>query len=283
MTAVKTNAKHLVLDLLLAADNGTFTASGALSVREAIAACQLFGIRENSVRVALARLSAEGFIMAASRGSYCLGPNALELAGEVATWRTAEQRVRPWSGEFIAVYTGALGRADRPALRKRERALDMLGFRELERGLFVRPDNIETNISNVRQRLYSLGLEKEASVFIASEFDPQRSTLIHSLWNGTALNASYLQTHQQLEQWLRHADQLEPDVAARESFLLGGSAIRQVVFDPLLPEPFVDVNARQQFVTTVKQFDQVGHAIWQRFYGSQHIEPQTARSSLSIH
>lgn len=271
---MKTNAKHLILDLLLAADNGS-TASGVLSVRKAIVASQLFGIQENSVRVTLARLAAEGFIEAAGRGNYRLGPNALELAGEVANWRTAEQCVRPWSGEFIAAHTGALGRANRPALRKRERALGILGFRELERGLFVRPDNIEADISTVRQRLYSLGLEKEVTVFIASEFEPQRSSVIHSLWNGAALNASYLQTQQQLEQWLRRADQLEPDVAARESFLLGGHAIRQVVFDPLLPAPFVDVNARQQFVAIVKQFDQVGHSLWQRFYELKPIFAQS--------
>jgi phenylacetic acid degradation operon negative regulatory protein len=88
---MKANAKHLILDLLLAFDE-------ALSAKDAIAACQLFGVSDNSVRVALARLSAEGLIEAAERATYRLSATALELAGDVATWRTAEQRVRTWNG-----------------------------------------------------------------------------------------------------------------------------------------------------------------------------------------
>ena len=64
--------------------------------------------------------------------------------------------------------------------------------------------------------------------------------------------------------WLAHAPSLEPDVAARESFLLGSKAIRQVVFDPLLPEPWVDVAERHRFVESVHAFDQAGHLIWRK-------------------
>ena len=58
-----------------------------------------------TVRVALARLSAEGLIEAAERATYRLSATALELAGDVATWRTAEQRVRTWNGGYIAVFS----------------------------------------------------------------------------------------------------------------------------------------------------------------------------------
>jgi phenylacetic acid degradation operon negative regulatory protein len=144
---MKANAKHLILDLLLAFDE-------ALSAKDAIAACRLFGISENSVRVALARLSAEGLIEAAERATYRLSPTALELAGDIATWRTAEQRVRTWHGDYIAVFSAGLGRTDRTALRKRERALQLLGFRELHKGLHIRPDNIEDSILTRVNRLY---------------------------------------------------------------------------------------------------------------------------------
>ena len=52
-TAMAPNPKHLILNLLMAAD-------GPLTSREAVGACALFGIRENSVRVALVRLAAAG-------------------------------------------------------------------------------------------------------------------------------------------------------------------------------------------------------------------------------
>lgn len=255
---MKPKARNLIMDLLLASEGQP------LAVREFISGCGLFGINENNVRVALARLSTEGLIEAAGRGSYQLSAAAHELADEVATWRSAEQRVRPWTGGYLAVHCGALGRSDRRALRRRDRALQMLGFRELERGLLVRPDNIEDRVETVRQRLHTLGLEREASVFVAQGFDAARESRIRGLWNGKALNSSYRKLRARLEAWMEQAPALEPDVAAREAFVLGGQAIREVVFDPLLPEPLVDVAARQAFVDTVRRFDRHGQAIWRQ-------------------
>ena len=75
---MKLNARHLILDLMLATSEHTLTA------REAILACRIFDISENSVRVALVRLSAEGLIEGAGRGSYRLAAAALELAATIA-------------------------------------------------------------------------------------------------------------------------------------------------------------------------------------------------------
>ena len=257
---MKLNARHLILDLLLA------STSHQLSVREAITACRIFAISENSVRVALVRLSADGLVQAAGRGHYRLGPQALGLAGDVATWRSAEQRVRPWSGDWLTVFSASLGRSNRTALKHRERALQMLGFRELEQGLHVRPNNIEHDLDSVRQRLHKLGLEAEASVFVSSHWAQDEK--LRALWNGHELNERYAQLQQQLEAWMQSAAELDAETAARESFLLGGNAIRHIVFDPLLPEPLVNVAARLQFVATVRKFDQIGHHIWQTLYAT---------------
>jgi phenylacetic acid degradation operon negative regulatory protein len=235
-----------------------------LSARDAISSCALFGIRENSVRVALARLSADGMIEAEARGTYRIGPKATEVAEDVRAWRTAESRVRTWSGAWIVVHCGALARSDRASLRQRDRALQMLGFRELDRGLFVRPDNLVGGVAEVRSRLYKLGLDPEAAVFAATGFDAERDARARSLWNGKALTRSYMQMRQRLEKWLTRAKNLDVDVAARESFLLGNDAIRSLVFDPLLPDPLADVDERRAFADTVLEFDRVGHEIWRK-------------------
>ena len=257
---MKPKARNLILDLLVAADGQP------LSARDAITACALFNITANNVRVALVRLTAEGLIEAAGRGSYRLGPSAMDLAGEVAGWRGIEQRVRPWSGAYLAVHSGALGRSDRQALRRRQRALDMLGFRELERGLHVRPDNLGDGVEQVRTRLYALGLERSASIFVANGFDGARSAQLQKLWDLRGLNTRYRKLREQLRSWMDRCDELEPEVAAREAFLLGGKAIHQVVFDPLLPAPLVDAQARHDFVETVREFDRRGRQIWQNLY-----------------
>jgi phenylacetic acid degradation operon negative regulatory protein len=45
-------------------------------------------------------------------------------------------------------------------------------------------------------------------------------------------------------------------------YRVGDQAIRNLVFDPLLPEPLVDVAARADFTNTVLRFDAAGHHIW---------------------
>jgi len=254
------NPRRLVLSLLLAAQGE------ALSAREAVVACDLFGIRENAARVTLARLATSGLIENAGRGSYRLTPRASGFASEIASWRDAEKRLRKWTGQYVAVHSGALPRADRSALRRRDRALRLLGLRELEAGLSLRPDNLEGGVDGARRRLRSLGLEDEATVFVAGGFDPEREARVRSLWDGRALSSGYTKTRAELDRWLGQAGKLAPDVAARESFLMGDRAIRQLVFDPLLPEPLVDGEARRAFVDSLRRFDSAGRSIWRTFY-----------------
>jgi phenylacetic acid degradation operon negative regulatory protein len=250
--------RQLILRLLLGA-------GGALSARDAVRACALFDIPANGARVALARLAASGRVDAAARGAYRLGRGASALAADVGGWREANRRTRPWRGRWIAVHVGALGRSDRVALRARERALGLLGLRELDRGLYLRPDNLAGGVAAVRERLARLGLDRQATVFEAGRFDAEGERRARALWDGSALARGYRATRARLERWLAGAQRLELAVAARESFLLGDEAIRQLVFDPLLPSPLVDEAARAAFVEAVIRFDAAGHDIWNAF------------------
>jgi phenylacetic acid degradation operon negative regulatory protein len=144
----------------------------------------------------------------------------------------------------------------------------MLGFRPFERGLHIRPDNIEQHVDAVRQRLYKLGLDRDAAVFLAAGLDPERDACVRRLWDGAALTQTYRQLRCQLEEWLASANGLALETAARESFFLGGNAIHQLVFDPLLPAPFVDTAERHAFIEAVHRFDDAGRAIWNRFFAS---------------
>jgi phenylacetic acid degradation operon negative regulatory protein len=264
------NPRHLILNLLLGAGGNALTAG------QAVASCALFGVGENSTRVALARLAAAGLIEGAGHGSYSLGPKAEELAAEVAGWREVERRVCEWHGGWIAVHVGALGRSHRTALRQRHRALGLLGLVEFERGLHLRPDNLAGGVAAVRARLLKLGLEPAAPVFVATGFDATREQRARALWDGRALTRRYLDTRRRLDDWLAQAGALAPDVAARESFQLGHDAIRALVFDPLLPEPLVDTQARRAFVEAVLRFDAAGQTIWKHF-----LEAHRTRLAMS--
>jgi phenylacetic acid degradation operon negative regulatory protein len=256
---MKPCVKSLVLELLVA-KNGV-----PLQVREAIVACELFGISENNVRVTLARLTIEALLEGAGRGSYQLGPQARDISAQLFEWRNVEQHLRPWDGSYLMVACNALGRSDRNILRQRERALHMLGFAELDKDLYVRPNNISPDIESLRRRLIELGLEPAALVFQARGFEEAQTQRIQNLWKGELLDDSYRRHCEQLESWTLRAGRLKPDMAARESFILGREGIRQIVFDPLLPEPMVDVALRTEFFACTQRFVDRGHQIWRTF------------------
>lgn len=64
MTIAKLNARDLIVDLLLGLQGRE------ISIKQIIIAARLFEISENSIRVAVTRLSSEGVIEAIERGVY---------------------------------------------------------------------------------------------------------------------------------------------------------------------------------------------------------------------
>ena len=249
------SARELLLKLLVARVNH------ALDAADAIRACALFGITANSVRVALNRLLVSGLVESVGRGQYRLGPAGAATGREVAQWRQAASRLQPWDGSWVMALPP---RGERKAMRDGQRALDMLGFRALDAGLFVRPDNLAGSVPRMRQRLLDLGLDASAHVLQARELDATREAQARRLWDTKAIAAGYTRTQRLLQTSLARLPQLAPDEAARVAWHAGDAAIRQLVFDPLLPEPLVSAATRDAFIASVVAYHQAGLAIWRR-------------------
>lgn len=256
--------RSLILSLMLGAET---RGSTELSVRELLAACALFGLPGNTVRVALARAVTAGLLATPRRGCYALGPEARPLAHEVGRWRRSAALMSSWTGEWIAIHVGATGRSDRTALRARERAFGLLGFAEFERGLHLRPDNLTGGVEALRTRLQALlppGTEA-GTMFVLRALAVSDEQRARQLWDTATLDSTYRETTARLSAWLDSAHTLALHQAARESFEIGHDAIRQLMFDPLLPAPLVDAQARTRFMHAVARYDDAGKAIWQRF------------------
>jgi phenylacetic acid degradation operon negative regulatory protein len=255
----------LLLRLLTVADEETLTAA------EAVRAGALFDMTENSVRVTMARLTQAGLVEAVDAAIYRLGAKGQKLGADVAAWSTVDQRVTEWDSTWIAVTTGGLPRSDRKVLRARARALSLLGFRELDTGLYLRPNNLSGGVDTVRARLLDLGLGEEAAVFKASVFDSVRQEKALSLWSDMQLEASYKEISQRLNDWLATKDKLPREAALRDVYLLGDAGIRSVIFDPLLPAPLVNETERQQFFATVRRFNNEGRRLWYAFFKESNL------------
>ncbi|HEV7553888.1 MAG TPA: PaaX family transcriptional regulator C-terminal domain-containing protein [Kofleriaceae bacterium] len=255
------SAKRIVLELLTAAH------PNESPVAQLVRACEVVGVDDNNVRVVLARLVAAGTVEPSGRGVYRLGRAARPLTEQVLSWRELDKQVRRWDGGWAFVQLAHLPRSDRAALRRRERALRLLGFRELERGLAVRPDNLVGGVAALRDRLVALGVDEQAIVTRASDLDIATEARARRLWDAERLTQSYRHTAERIERWLVAAADLSPRVAAREAFWFGGDVLRKIMYDPRLPEPLVDVAARRALVDAARRLDVAGRRIWAGLFG----------------
>lgn len=268
--------KKIILGLLLARRNQP------LSAKVAIRACALFDLTENNVRVTLVRLSADGLIQSPKRGLYVLGPVAEKTALDVSGWRQASERLQAWNRGWIMLLTQPLlGSAERGDRKRWRSALSMLGMRELEAGVWLRPDNFRDGSEAVRERSVRLGLPRQALVFHASHMDDATQKRAEGLWDVHELEEGYREQTVFLKKWLSGWEQMDPEQAARESYLYGTTAIRRLVFDPWLPEEMVDSPARARYFETVREFDSTGQEIWRRVFKSDGAMPVDTSSSKS--
>ncbi len=273
-------ARSLTLDLL------SSLRGEAMPVAALVSAAGLFGIDENALRVAIARLLSAGQIARDERGQYRLGEAAHAIDQRVLGWRTAELRITRWSGGWWMVRSGTLPHARSRERRAREHALRMLGFAELGAGLWLRPDNLRASLSELQAELRELGLEADALVALVRELDPASEAHARRLWKRDALALSYRRSLKELAASEARLARLPEDKAMVESFLLGGRVIRDLVLDPLLPEPLAPEDDRRALVQAMRRYDRTGRRAWASFlarHGAPHVStPAHGERTLAL-
>jgi phenylacetic acid degradation operon negative regulatory protein len=268
--AMQPTARSLVLDLLSTLRRGT------MPVRALVEAGTILGIEENNIRVSVARLYASHRIERDERGRYRLGPAVAAMGGRLQNWRKLDSATRVWNGHWIAVHQSKLGRG--PDRRGRERSLDLMGFRELETGFFLRPDNLKGGIGETRTRLVALvqipGLQKcpIGRVFAVSNLDPTSDLEARSLWDTNAIAHEDREACASLRESEVRLTRLSNDEAMAESFLVGGRVLRQLARHPLLPAEILPPAPLADLIAAMKHYDELGRGAWATFL-SRHDVP----------
>lgn len=267
--------RSLILDLL------TTLRRGSMPVAALVRAGTLFGIAEGSLRVALSRLLAEGRVERDERGRYRLGAAAEPIRGVVGAWRHLDRRTRPWNGDWIGVHGPERGARRGPG-RRPAQALRLLGFERLAPGLRVRPANRVDGVDGVRATLVALGLPDDALVFELGALDPDTDARARGLWDAAALDRGYRDSREKLLASAARLPGLSEEEAMVESFREGGRVIQQLVLDPLLPEPLVDVEARRALVETLRDYDRLGRDAWAGFLGRYDVPHRSAPADTGL-
>ena len=271
---MKPTARSFLLDLLSTLRRGTMPVSALVE------SAGLFGIAENSVRVALTRLLAAGQVERDARGRYRLGEAARAVEQRVTSWRDVERRLRSWDGSWVGVIEGR--GAGRVAGRQRERALRMLGLRALRPALCVRPNNLRGGVAALRGELARLGLPPGDLVVELRELDDVTDARSRELWESEELGAAHRALRREIEESARRLDALPVERSMVESFLLGGRAIRQLVLDPLLPDAIAPGDERRALLERMRAYDRQGRTAWSAFLARYDVPHRRAPADTRL-
>jgi phenylacetic acid degradation operon negative regulatory protein len=258
---VELTAKSFILDLLSTLGRGT------MPVAALVEAAGLFGIAENSLRVALTRLTSTGLVERDRRGRYRMGRGAEAVARRVGSWRELERGLRAWDASWVGVLAGprSSGNQARSRRGRRERALRLLGLRSLTPELALRPDNLPGGVAAVRGELADLGLPPGHLVFCLRDLDPVTDVRARACWEGDALRAAHRALRSRVEDGLARLGGQSTEQAMVESFRLGGQVIRQLILDPRVPDEIVPGDERRALVETMRRYDVLGRRAWAAF------------------
>lgn len=254
---METTAKSLVLDMLAVARRGD------MPVAALVEAGSFFGIAENNVRVNVSNLFAAGRIVRDERGHYRLAEGEVAKVGQAARWIRLESEQVAWRGGWIAVHSPKLGRGAPRA--RRERALDRLGFRELEAGLYVRPDNRRGGVDGLRSDFFAyLDSSDEAPlVYGVHDLGAETEARARALWDSEDFPGRHDALCDRLVESGRSLESMPERDACVEGFTLAGEAARQLRRDPMLPDEICDPSARQRLLAELLDYERVARLVWQ--------------------
>ncbi len=198
----------------------------ALPVRALVRVGGLFGMAEQTIRVALTRMVANGDVTA-DEGVYQLSSRLVQRQAQQE--EGCSPRLKAWDGrwEMAVVTAAARSLPDRVALRKAMVALRLAEFRE---GVWIRPDNLVREPASPTWP--GADLIAEQCTFFDSRPAGEPAALARSLWD--------------LDGWAAEAARLdrELDAAAslKDGFIVIADALRHLLVDPCLPDELLPVH-----------------------------------------
>ena len=120
----KITTKNFILDLLRMME------SKAISIKGLIFVGNLFGFRENAVRVAVTRLVREGLVESDERGFYHLTPSTNSFSQFIESWHLGEKRRALWDQRWLICHLPR--NSQRTERNSSLKALELCGYEVVE-------------------------------------------------------------------------------------------------------------------------------------------------------
>lgn len=219
-------------------------------------------ISESNVRVALNRLANQRKIASPRRGHYAINFSGYALHEDVENWWRREEQRQDWDFTWVAVHEPIKVRGKTAQQRMHSRALELRGFRPARPNLHVRPNNLSGGVYGLRKQLLELGMSDSAVVFGMNSLSRSEEAYARALWVGSNLINDYRDYLEAIKQSTKHLASISKYEACKESLLLGRSAIRFLLHDPLLPEELMPGAERKVLVSEVREYQLSARELW---------------------
>ena len=220
---------------------------------------QVVGGAVPSMRVALTRLLKQQRILKTERGRYAISEAGNPFFWQVACWFRREHYIGPWEGCWMLVHDAVCSRASRSAYSAHVKALELQGFRTMAADFWVRPDNLEGGLLDMKAALMHLGLLDRVILVANAELDVD------------AMQSTYRAALALVRKSQARLSTLPLNDAARESILVGRTVIRTIVRDPLLPEEMMTSDRRAELVAAMRTYQSSARLVWRRVFDSNRV------------
>ncbi|TGD85361.1 PaaX domain-containing protein, C- domain protein [Mycolicibacterium sp. CH28] len=211
-TLSKMTARSVVLSVLLGAHPAWATSAELLQLTAD------FGIREQTLRVALTRMVATGDLVRSDDG-YRLSDRLTDRQRRQDG--ALNPRTRKWGGSWITVVIIAVG-MDARARAAMRNTLQLSRFGELREGVWMRPDNLDDE----------LPAEVSGRVRVLHARDDDPAELAQLLWG--------------LDGWSHTGHRLLAEMASARDiphrFVAAAGMVRHLLTDPVLPGELLPPN-----------------------------------------
>lgn len=254
---IRMTPKNLIVQVLSAGRGQV------VSVEDFILVGNIFGFKSNAVRVALARLVKDFMVESDERGFYRLHPSHNPKDEWIYQWRLGVKRMRRWDGGWLGA--SFLTRVSPKERQDSLKIIRRFGFAEGIHEMWIRPDNLRTSLSSLRQALYGMGLTQNMELFVCNGFSTR---LVEHwkdlLWPLKQIKKQYHHLLQSIEKSQKKCPDMPLEQALLETFMLGGEIIYSLARDPLLPEEIASQDLLKKLTQAMLDYDRLGRHLWKK-------------------
>lgn len=236
-----------------------------ISLPQATRAGQAFGYSDATMRAALSRLRSRGRIQSHGRGVYGL-PEAPMLQWVFnRSWGQHIDQIVPWEGHWMMASWPDTVKLSRNDTLFKENLLLRYGFQRWRPRLFIRPDNIAGGVSAMQERLVDWPESQHVSLCEMRQVSADLEAQLFALWTDPACDLDVI-SQQLIDSQNRTGSEITAATAA-EVLSIGRFAVKAILKDSRLPEPFGHTKNLKAISTSLATYERFGVEVWKEYLG----------------